>query len=126
MKYHLPLVLYDPECPLCLRFKQGLEYMDKSLCFISARDEEIYVEFPELTRQECLEKIHMLTSDRKILVGPEVVDFLAHQLPGISKLAWLLDSEQGKKVKEYFYQKVEELRELSQRKDGDCNECPRK
>lgn len=126
MKYHLPLVLYDPECPLCLRFKQGLEFMDKSLCFISARNEEIYVEFPELSRQECLEKIHMLTVERKILVGPEVVDFLAHQLPGISKLAWLLDNEQGRKVKEYFYQKVEELRELSQRKDGDCNECPRK
>jgi predicted DCC family thiol-disulfide oxidoreductase YuxK len=126
MKYHLPLVLYDPECPLCLRFKQGLEFMDKSLCFISARDEQIYVEFPELSRQECLDKIHMVTVDRKILVGPEVVDFLAHQLPGISKLAWLLNNEQGKKVKEYFYQKVEELRELSQRKDGDCNECPRK
>ena len=100
--------------------------MDKSLCFVSARDEKIYVEFPELSRQECLEKIHMLTIDRKILVGPEVVDFLAHQLPGISKLAWLLDNEQGKKVKDYFYQKVEELRELSQKKDGDCNECPRK
>lgn len=126
MKYHLPLVLYDPECPLCLRFKQGLEFMDKSLCFISARNEDIYVEFPELSRQACLEKIHMLTVDRKILVGPEVVDFLAHQLPGISKLAWLLDNEQGKKVKEYFYQKVEELRELSLRKDGDCKECPRK
>jgi len=126
MKYHLPLVLYDPECPLCLRFKQGLEFMDKSLCFISAREEAIYLKFPELIRQECLEKIHMVTLERKILVGSEVVDFLAHQLPGISKLAWLLDNEQGRKVKEYFYQKVEELRELSQRKDGDCNECPRK
>lgn len=126
MKYHLPLVLYDPDCPLCLRFKQGLEYLDKSLCFISARDEEIYSEFPELSRQACLDKVHMVTEDKKILVGPEVVDYLASRLPGVSKLAWLLDNDQGKKIKEYFYQKVEELRELSQKKDSDCNQCPRK
>lgn len=125
MKYHLPLVLYDPECPLCLRFKQGLEYLDKNLCFISARDEEAYTEFPELSRQACLEKIHMITQDRKVLVGTEVVDYLLQSIPGVSKLAWLLDNDQGKKIKDYFYQKVEELREQSQKKDSDCNQCPR-
>jgi predicted DCC family thiol-disulfide oxidoreductase YuxK len=126
MKYHLPLVLYDPECPLCVRFKQGLEYLDKNICYWSVRDEEIYLEFPELSRQECLDKIHMVTEDRKILVGPEVVDYLASKIPGVSKLGWLLDNEQGKKIKDYFYQKVEELRELSQKKDKECDQCPRK
>lgn len=121
----LPVILYDPECPLCLRFKQGLHYLDKNLTFVSAREEEIYSEFPELNRQECLDKIHMITADRKILKGPEVVDFLVSTLPGVSKLAWLLDNDQGKKVKDFFYQKVEELRELSQKKDSDCNQCPR-
>lgn len=126
MKYHLPLVLFDPECPLCLRFKQGLEYLDKSLCFISAREDFIYVEFPELSREACLEKIHMVMPDRSILVGQEVVEYLAGRIPGASKLGWLLDNDQGKKIKDYFYQKVEELRELSQKKDSDCNQCPRK
>lgn len=124
MKYHLPLVLFDPECPLCLRFKQGLEFMDKSLNFVSAREEDVYQHFPELNRQACLEQVHLLTLDRQILRGPEVVDHLLHTLPGVSKLAWLLDNEQGRKVKDYFYQKVEELRELSQKKD-DCQQCPR-
>ncbi len=126
MKDHLPIILYDPECPLCLRFKQGLEYLDKSLNFISARDEEIYTHFPELSRQECISQIHMITHEKKIISGPEVVDELLKTLPGVSKLAWLLDNEQGKKVKEYFYQKVEELRELTNKKDSDCNQCPRK
>lgn len=125
MKYQLPIILYDPECPLCLRFKQGLQYLDKNLTFVSARDEEVYGEFPELNRQDCLDKVHMVTSERKILSGPEVVDFLVATLPGVSKFAWLLDNEQGKKVKDFFYQKVEELRELSQKKDSDCNQCPR-
>jgi predicted DCC family thiol-disulfide oxidoreductase YuxK len=126
MKYHFPLVLYDPECPLCLRFKQGLEYLDKNLCFISAREEEVYVEFPELSRQACLEKIHLITEEKKILVGPEVVDYLVQRLPGVSKLAWLLENDQGKKIKDYFYQKVEELRQLSQKNENDCDQCPRK
>jgi predicted DCC family thiol-disulfide oxidoreductase YuxK len=125
MKYHLPLILYDPDCPLCLRFKQGIHFLDKNLTFVSARDENIYDAFPELNRQACLEKVHMITNESKILSGPEVVDYLVKTLPGVSKLAWLLDNDQGKKVKDYFYQKVEELRELTTKKD-DCHQCPRK
>jgi predicted DCC family thiol-disulfide oxidoreductase YuxK len=126
MKYHLPLVLYDPECPLCLRFKQGLEHLDRKLNFVSARDEEIYSEFPELNRQTCLEKVHLITTEREIKSGSEVVDYLLHTLPGVSKLAWLLDNDQGKKVKEFFYQKVEELRELTKKQGEGCDQCPRK
>lgn len=126
MKYQLPLILYDPECPLCVRFKQGLEYLDKSLKFVSAREEEIYTHFPELSRQACLEKVHLITQEKSILSGPEVVDYLVQTLPGVSKLSWLLDNEQGKKVKDFFYQKVEELRELTNKKASDCEQCPRK
>ena len=68
----------------------------------------------------------MVMPDRNILVGQEVVEYLAGRIPGVSKLGWLLDNDQGKKIKDYFYQKVEELRELSQKKDSDCNQCPRK
>lgn len=124
MKNHLPLILFDPECPLCLRFKQGLEYLDRNLNFVSARDEAIYAEFPELDRQTCLSKVHLITESREILSGPEVVDYLVKTLPGVKKFAWLLDNDQGKKVKDFFYQKVEELRELTTKND-DCGECPR-
>jgi predicted DCC family thiol-disulfide oxidoreductase YuxK len=125
MKYQLPLILYDPECPLCLRFKQGLHFLDKSLTFVSAREDEVYQSFPELSQDRCLEKVHMITSEGAILAGPEVVDYLVKSLPGVSKFAWLLENEQGQKVKDYFYQKVEELRELSSKKE-DCNQCPGK
>ncbi len=124
--YHLPLILFDPECPLCLRFKQGLGFLDKNLTFVSAREDAVYEAFPELNRQACLEAVHMITADKKILKGPEVVDYLVETLPGVSKLAWLLDNEQGQKVKNYFYEKVEELRELTNRKDSDCEQCPRR
>lgn len=126
MKYQLPLILFDPECPLCLRFRQGLEYLDKSINFVSAREDDVYVQFPALTRQHCLEHVHMLTVDGRTLKGSEVVDELMKTLPGISKFAWLLDNDQGRKVKDFFYQKVEELREITRQKDeGNCNQCPR-
>ncbi len=125
MKFHLPVVLYDPDCPLCLRFKQGLEHLDRNLTFVSARDPEVYLELPELDPVTCLEKVHLVTVDRDVLVGPEVVDYLIRTLPAVSKLAWLLENEQGKKVKEFFYQKVEELRELSKKKDSECGTCPK-
>jgi predicted DCC family thiol-disulfide oxidoreductase YuxK len=124
MNYHLPLILFDPECPLCLRFKQGLEFLDKNLNFVSAREEAVYLAFPELQRQECLATVHMITAGKEILRGPEVVEYLVKVLPGVSKLAWLLDSEQGRKVSEYFYQKVEELREIVKKKEEGCGECP--
>ena len=99
--------------------------MDKTLQFVSVREDDVYEQFPQLSRDNCISKVHLITADEKVLTGPEVVDYLLHTLPGVSKLAWLLDSEQGKKVKDYFYQKVEELRELSKKKDTDCNQCPR-
>ncbi len=127
MSYQLPLVIYDPECPLCLRFKQGLEFLDKSLHFASVHDDEIYKNFHSLNKSDCLEKVHLITSESKILRGIEVVDYLAETLPGISKFAWLLEKDQGRKAKEFFYQKVEELREITKKKnEGDCDECPRK
>ncbi len=125
MNYQLPLILFDPECPLCLRFKQALEYLDKNMNFVSAREDGVYTQFPELNRQTCLEKVHMITTEGKIIAGPEVVDQLMHTLPGVKKFAWLLDNEQGKKVKEFFYQKVEELREITKQKEEGCGECPR-
>lgn len=125
MNYQLPIILYDPDCPLCVRFKQGLEFLDKNLTFVSARDEEIYKVFTELNPSDCLETVHMLTAKREVRRGPEVVDELVKTLPGVSKFAWLLDNDQGRKVKEFFYQKVEELRaDLKKKEEGDCNECP--
>lgn len=98
--------------------------MDKNLTFISARDDEIYQRFPELSRQECLEKVHLIKAPGDVISGPAVVDYLVEKIPGAKKLSWLLDSDQGKKVKSFFYDKVEELRQLSI-KNNSCSSCPK-
>lgn len=120
------VIIFDSECPLCTRFKQGLELMDvsKKLRFISVQDPKTFEEFPELNIDECLSQVHLITEDRQILKGHDVVEYLLKTLPGVSKLSWLLDSESGKKATQFFYQKVEELRNILKEKE-DCNECPK-
>ncbi len=97
--------------------------ISKSIRFVPLQDESIFIEFPELNPEDCSAQVHLITSERKILKGHDVVEYLIKTLPGISKLSWLLDSESGKKASQFFYQKVEELREIMKAKD-DCRECP--
>jgi predicted DCC family thiol-disulfide oxidoreductase YuxK len=119
------VLIFDSECPLCTRFKQGLELMDlpKKIRFIPLQDPKLFEEFPELNAEDCASQVHLITEERKILKGPEVVEYLLKTLPGVSKLSWLLDTESGKKATQLFYQKVEELRDILKEKE-DCNECP--
>ena len=121
------VLIFDSECPLCTRFKQGLEFMDiqKKIRFVPVQDTEIFKEFTELSVDECLSQVHLITPERQIMKGQEVVEYLIKTLPGVSKLSWLLDSESGKKATQFFYQKVEELREILKEKE-DCHQCPSK
>lgn len=125
MNDNRPVLIFDSNCPLCTRFKQGLELMDSSkrIRFVPLQDKDIFNEFLEITYEECSSQVHLITEDRKILKGPEVVEYLIKSLPCVSKLSWLLDSESGKKATQFFYQKVEGLKEILKEKE-DCNECP--
>lgn len=125
MKYQLPLIIFDPDCPLCLRFKQGLEMMNKTISFVPLNDPDIFKTFPILKYDECQMQVHLLVNENHVLKGPEVVDYLLESTPLVSKLSWLLDNPAGDKVKDFFYQKVEELREIVKEKQN-CPTCPSK
>lgn len=122
MKYQFPLVIFDPECPLCLRFKQGLELMNKNISFVPLNDEFLFITFPHLNRDDCANEIHLLINETDVIKGKEVVDYLLESTPMVSKLAWLLDNPAGDKVKSYFYDKVEELRTIVKEKQS-CPSC---
>lgn len=122
MKYQLPLLIFDPHCPLCLRFKQGLEMINKEISFAAVDDTELFLRYPLLKPEDCQQEVHLLLSEEKVLCGREVVDYLLESTPMVSKLAWLLDNAAGEKVKDYFYQKVEELRTIVKEKQN-CPTC---
>jgi predicted DCC family thiol-disulfide oxidoreductase YuxK len=107
-----PFILFDSECPMCKRFKQGLQLIDtqNQIHFYDARDKELYEHIEVLDYEECLDKVHLLTENEEVLVGAEVIDYLIKILPGVSRLSWLLDYDVSQKALNVFYNTVDKIR----------------
>lgn len=119
----LPILLFDSECSLCVRFTQALKLVDKDekINFVSVYDEKIYELYPELNKDECEEVVHYLTEDGKIFQGGAVIEHLVKEIPSVEKFAWLLESERSKNAVDAFYKKINEVRKLVKRKG--CTGC---
>jgi predicted DCC family thiol-disulfide oxidoreductase YuxK len=121
MVYEMTL-LYDPECTLCDRFKKTLERIDtkKSFRFVSIYDSNIYIEYPELDKDECHEVIHLIDDNKKIYKGADVVQKIALTIPQVKKFAWLIESQSSKKAMNLFYRKLNDIRLM---KKNNCYTC---
>jgi len=119
-KWKLPLILFDSECSLCKRFKEALEKIDHThkLNFISIHEKSIYQSFPQLDIKDCHDSVHLIDENKKIYKGPEVIEYLIHFYPVVSKFAWLVETNIGKKAIDFFYKTVNELRK------SELNPCP--
>jgi len=120
-KYWLPILVYDSECTMCLRFKQGIDRLEgnEKINKISIHDQEIYQAFPDLDPEKCKIAIHFIDQDRNIYMAGEAVTKLAHYLPGVAKFAWLAETGVGKKAVDYFYDMARKYRESL------LNRCPK-
>lgn len=118
------ILIYDPDCPLCLRFKQALGFMDtkKNLEFKSVQDPAVYLSYPQLNKEECLDEIHMLSSSGKVFRGADVVSELITIFPGVSKISWLIEKESSKKAADFFYKSLNNIRKAVKK---DCPKCNR-
>jgi len=119
----LPILLFDAECPLCVRFTQALRLVDKKehISFISIYDDDIYTAFPDLSKEECAETIHFITEDKTIIKGGDVIEHLVKEIPSVEKFAWLLESDRSKQAVDAFYKKINEVRKIIKRKG--CTGC---
>lgn len=119
-KFKLPIILFDDECTMCLRFKQALEHMDsdKLIHFHSVNDDEIYTAFSFLNKEKCLDRVHLIDEKKQVHIGAEIIQVLKEKIPMIGKISWLLEKEATKKALNFFYDKVNEL------KKSKINPCP--
>ena len=122
------VLIYDSECSLCVRFKKALEFIDSDhkIQFRSLYEQSVYVDFPELNQEECLETIHLITNDKKILTGSDVIQFLITLNPGVKKFSWLIESESAEKAMNAFYGRLNEMRIMKKRKCFTCGKSYRK
>ncbi len=116
-----PVLIYDGECTLCTRFKQTVERfdVDHKLTYVSIHQDEIYTELP-LTKEECHKVIHLVDENNQVYKGPDVIRYLAHLFPMVNNLAWMLETDVGKKALDFFYQKVNDIRNSQ---INSCNKC---
>lgn len=114
-KVKTPFLLYDADCILCTRFKQALERLDveNRLHYVPVGTAEVYEQFPNIDPGLSKQVLHYVDEQGQVHMGGDIAAALAHQFPGINKLAWLLETEVGRKVSNFFYEKVNELRKSS-------------
>ena len=118
------ILIYDSECTLCTRFKKSLEILDfkKKMRFVAVNDLSIYLEYPELNKDECEEVVHFI-DDGRIYKGSDAITKLLEHYPGVSKFSWLLNSDSGKKTMNAFYQRLNFMRTSGK---AGCSKCGQK
>lgn len=116
------LIIYDAECPLCVRFKKGLSIIDikNLISFKELNDPSVYTSNPELSPEACSDEVHMIGPKGRIFRGGEVIAELILELPGASKLSWLIEKESSKKTLDIFYNSLNRIRKAAA---GDCPKC---
>lgn len=114
-KVKTPFLLYDANCALCTRFKQAIERLDfeHRIQYIPVGTAQVYQDFPEIDLEQSKQVLHYVNSEGAIYRGGEIAPELAKQFPAVNKLAWLLETDVGKKASNYFYDKIKELRNNS-------------
>ena len=115
LKLSYPLILFDSECPLCVRYKQSLLRLDldKKFSFTSIHDSETtkYIEVDESKNaNDFKNKLHVFTSSSEFLEGADALSFIVELLPGASKFSWLIESNMGKKAINFFYEMSDQYR----------------
>ncbi len=127
-KERKPILLYDSECTLCVRFKKALELIDlkKTVVYKSIYETSIYIDYPELSQEECERIIHLIASDGKIYVGAEVIEFLLVRFPGVKKFSWLLEGDSTKKAFKVFYKQINDMRMMKKKNCYSCGKGKKK
>ena len=114
-KLDAPLLLFDHECSLCVRFKDSLKKIniDQQINMISLHDENVYKRYPFLKKKECIESIHLVLGETQedVLVGEKVIEYLVTLNPIIKKFSWLVESKMGQKAIGFFHSAVSNYRE---------------
>ncbi len=120
--FPLPIILYDRECHLCVRFMNSFKRMPNTsdYSFIPIQNEEIFSTFPQLNREECFETLHLIDENGKILKAGEATSFLIEKFPMVDKFKWLIEKDMGKKTISVFYDVVNKYRKAIKKS---CPKC---
>ncbi len=115
-------ILYDDKCPLCKRFKEALERIPGTefLSMISIHDENIYLTFPQLNKEDCLKDLHFIDQNFTIFKGNDALTQIIKRFPHAQNFTWLIESNMGQRAINFFNKVAKSFREELIK---DCKNC---
>lgn len=118
----LPLLIYDDQCALCMRFVQSIKLTaaTRAPAFISLHHPQLLSLFPTLSLTECQQTIHFIDGRARLYKGSEAVSELVKLIPSIQKFSWLIDSAMGQKAVDFFYHSANRMRDSLLNRCGAC------
>lgn len=117
-----PTLIYDNECPLCVRFSQALNKLEATahIQAIPLQNPEVYEMFPDLSYEDTVKELHLIDNDTTYR-GSQVIEYLITLSPLVKKFSWLIESESSKKTLNIFYQTANLYREALRKRCTKCN-----
>jgi predicted DCC family thiol-disulfide oxidoreductase YuxK len=91
-KANTDTIIYDGNCTFCQRQVARLRALDrrKRLSYISLHDPQVAARWPELTHEDLMRQMYVISHRGEIFGGPDAVRYLSRRLPSLWWLAPLV------------------------------------
>lgn len=109
---HRAIVIWDGTCSFCRLQVERLRRFDSGgkLAYLSLHDPRVAERFPELTYQQLMDQMWVVTPDHRKFGGADAIRFLSRLLPTLWWLAPIMHIPFAMPVWRYFYGLVAERR----------------
>ena len=99
-------IIYDGECPFCQTQLRRLQRWDKRgvISYQSLHDEQIYRDWPQLSKDRLMEAMCLIDPEGKLHWGPDVFRYLSRKLPEMWWLAPLMHIPFTRPLQRMVYQ----------------------
>ena len=115
------VVIFDGDCRFCLKQVRRLHRWDggKKLSFISLHSPYVARHYPDLTHQQLMDEMYVVSTDGKRRGGAAAFRYLTRRLPRLWALAPLLHIPASLPVWQWGYRQVAKRRYRISEKMGD-------
>lgn len=120
------VVIFDGNCQFCQKQVVRLNKFDggKRLSFISLHDPRVVERYPDLTHEQLMEQMYVVTQDGQQYAGARSIRYLSRRLPRLWWLAPLLHIPFSMPVWQWLYKQVAVRRyRLATRQQPPCEDA---
>lgn len=118
------LVIYDGKCKFCRAQVQRLAWFGGDrLTFVSLHDERVAQRFPELSHEQLMQQMYVVTPSGKHYAGAAAVRYLSRRLPKLWFLAPLMHIPFSLPLWQFVYGQIAKSRYSfgGSCEEGSCN-----